>query len=57
MSHKSIRVEGEDRIDMTTDKIIINPEIDHTVEIGIILLIEVEDTLTETIDTILEVDH
>ena len=54
ISHKSIKVEGEDRIYVSTDKTIINPEIDHTVEIGLILLlIEVEETLTETIDQIL----
>ena len=41
---------------MNTDITIINPEIDHTVEIGI-LLIEVEETLMETIDQIIEVDH
>ena len=34
-SHKFIKVEVEDRIDMTTDKTIIKPEIGHTVEIGI----------------------
>ena len=56
ISHRSIKVEGEDRIDMNTDKIIINPEIDNTVKIGM-LPIEVEETLTETIDQILEVDH
>ena len=50
-SHKSIKVEGEDRIGVNTDKTIINPDIDHTVEIGI-LLIEVEDTLREIIDQI-----
>ena len=56
--HKSIKVEGEDRIDVITDKAIINPAVDHTVEIGLIILfIEVEETLTETIDQILEVDH
>ena len=55
-SHKSIKVEGEDRIDTTTDKIIINPEINHTVDIGI-LLIEMEETLSETTDQITEVDH
>ena len=53
ISHKSIKVEGEDRIDVITDKIIINPEIDCAVE----RYIEVEETLTETIDHILEVDH
>ena len=55
-SHKSIKVEGEHRIDVTTDKIIINPEIDHTLGIGIIL-IETEGTLTETTDQIIEVDQ
>ena len=54
----SIKVEGEERIDMIRDKTIINAEIDHTVETGLIIfLTEVEETLTETIDQILEVDH
>ena len=48
--------EREERIDMNTDKTIIDPEVDHMVEIEI-HLIEVEDTLTETTDQILEVDH
>ena len=56
ISHKSIKVEGENRIDVNTDYIIINPEIDHTVKKGIFLT-GVEGTLTEIIDQILEVDH
>ena len=54
ISHKSIKGEREDRIDVNTDKTIINLEIDHTVEIGILLI---EETLTELIDKILVVDH
>ena len=49
ISHKSIKVEVEDRINVTTDNTIIKPEIGHTVEIGI-HLIEAEETLTEIID-------
>ena len=54
--HKSIKVEGEGRINVTTDKTTIKPEIGHTVEIGI-HLIEAEETLTEIIDQIIEVDQ
>ena len=52
---KSIKVEGEDRIDVTTDKIVINPGIDHMV--GMETAIEAEGTMTETIDQIKEVDQ
>ena len=45
-SHKSIKVEGEDGIDVTTDKMTIKPEIGHTGEIGI-HLIEAEEIMTE----------
>ena len=40
---------------MTTDKTTIKPEIGHKVDIGI-HLIEAEETLTEIIDQIIEVD-
>ena len=55
-SHKSIKVEGEDRISMTTDKTTIKSEIGHTVEIGI-HLVEAEKILTEILDQIIEVDQ
>ena len=55
-SHKFIKVEGEDRIDVTTDKTTIKPEMDHTVEIGI-HLIEAEEILTDILDQIIEVDQ
>ena len=44
-SHKSIKVEGEDKIDVTTGPTTIKPEIGHTVEIGI-HLIEAEEIMT-----------
>ena len=53
-SHKFIKLEEEDRIDVITDKTTIKPEIGHTVEIGI-HLIEAEETLTGTLDQIIEV--
>ena len=57
-SHKSIKVEGEVKVDLTTDQMIINPEIDHTAEIVIgIPPIEAEETMTEFIDQIIEVDQ
>ena len=56
ISHTTIKVEREDRFDVNTDKTIIIPEIDFTVEIGM-FLIEVEEILTEIIDQILGVDH
>ena len=36
ISHKFTKVEGKDRIDVITDKTIINPDINHTVGIGIL---------------------
>ena len=53
-SHKSTKVEGEDRIDVSTDKTTIKPEIGHTVEKGI-HCIEAEEILTEIRDQIIEV--
>ena len=55
-SHKFIKVEGEDRIDLTTVKTIIEPEIGHTIEIGI-YPIEAEEIMTETLDQIIEVSQ
>ena len=49
-------VEGEDKINMTTDSTTIKAEIGHTVEIGI-HLIEAEEILTEIINQITEVDQ
>ena len=55
-SHKSIKVEGEDRIDVTIDITTIKPETGHTVEIGM-FLIEEEEILTEILDQSIEVDQ
>ena len=55
-SHTCIKVGGEDRVDVSTDKTIINPAIGHTVEIEI-HPIEAEVTMTETIDQIIEADQ
>ena len=56
ISHKFIKVEGEDRIDVSTDKTIINPEIDCTAKIEI-LPIEAEETMIKAIDQIIEIDQ
>ena len=56
-SHKPIKVGEGDIIDVSTDKTIINPEIDHTAEIEIgILPIKAEETMIVVIDQITEVD-
>ena len=48
-SHKSIKIEGEDKIDVTTGPTIIKPEIGHIVEIGI-HPIEAEEIMTEILE-------
>ena len=48
-SHRSIKVEGEDKIDVTKGPTTTKPEIDHTVGIGM-HLIEVEEIMTEILD-------
>ena len=55
-SHRSIKVEGEDKVDMTIDKTTIKPEICHTVEIGM-HLIEAEEIMTEILDQNIGVDQ
>ena len=54
--HKSIKVEGEGNIDVTTSQTTIKPEIGHIVEIGI-HLIEAEEILTEILDQTIGVDQ
>ena len=56
ISHKFIKVEREDRIGTNTDKIIISPEVGHTVEIET-HLIEAEEILIEITDQIIEVEQ
>ena len=53
-NQKFIKVKGEDRKNVTTDKTTIKLEIGHTVEIGI-HLIEAEEILTEIIYQIIDV--
>ena len=51
ISHKSIKVEKEDKIDVNTDKTIISPEIGYTVGIET-CLIEGEEIMIGPIDLI-----
>ena len=55
-SPRCMRVEGEVKINVTTAKTIINPEIGHTVGIKI-CPIEVEEIMIETIGPIIEVEQ
>ena len=54
-SHRSIKVEGEDKTDATTDRTTIKPEIGHTVEIGM-HLIEAEEIMMEILDQTIGID-
>ena len=56
ISHKFIKVEREDRIDMNINKTIISPEVGHTMGTGTHPT-EVEEIMIEITDQIIEVEQ